>query len=217
MHMCYRLGMEHDGQGNRCGDEVQMGSIMAPLVQAAFHRFHWSRCSQQELGRYLQWVLDRHTQTILLVQLWIIYHLILPLKFVWLSPWRPVRAHMGGASTPARAALLHARTVSLWLRGRIHDVHSGEFWFHCCTGFFIRVMHYYYEIVKSLWACIILQAFFLDNHQLAITITICGHWVHRRSSWPSMMSVIHANNALWIVFCVKWLSFDICTCQREKA
>ncbi|KAM3867108.1 A disintegrin and metalloproteinase with thrombospondin motifs 2 [Diretmus argenteus] len=47
------LGMEHDGQGNRCGDEVQMGSIMAPLVQAAFHRFHWSRCSMQELGRYL--------------------------------------------------------------------------------------------------------------------------------------------------------------------
>ncbi|XP_059378241.1 A disintegrin and metalloproteinase with thrombospondin motifs 2-like [Carassius carassius] len=47
------LGMEHDGQGNRCGDEVQMGSIMAPLVQAAFHRFQWSRCSQQELGRYL--------------------------------------------------------------------------------------------------------------------------------------------------------------------
>nr|XP_040030389.1 A disintegrin and metalloproteinase with thrombospondin motifs 2-like isoform X2 [Gasterosteus aculeatus aculeatus] len=48
------LGMEHDGQGNRCGDEVHMGSIMAPLVQAAFHRFHWSRCSMQELGRYLQ-------------------------------------------------------------------------------------------------------------------------------------------------------------------
>ncbi|KAG5844207.1 hypothetical protein ANANG_G00159780 [Anguilla anguilla] len=47
------LGMEHDGQGNRCGDEVPMGSIMAPLVQAAFHRFHWSRCSQQELSRYL--------------------------------------------------------------------------------------------------------------------------------------------------------------------
>lgn len=46
--------MEHDGQGNRCGDEVHMGSIMAPLVQAAFHRFHWSRCSMQELGRYLQ-------------------------------------------------------------------------------------------------------------------------------------------------------------------
>ncbi|XP_007244624.3 A disintegrin and metalloproteinase with thrombospondin motifs 2 [Astyanax mexicanus] len=47
------LGMEHDGQGNECGDEVPMGSIMAPLVQAAFHRFHWSRCSQQELRRYL--------------------------------------------------------------------------------------------------------------------------------------------------------------------
>ncbi|KAJ8276310.1 hypothetical protein COCON_G00080620 [Conger conger] len=47
------LGMEHDGQGNRCGDEVPLGSIMAPLVQAAFHRFHWSRCSRQELSRYL--------------------------------------------------------------------------------------------------------------------------------------------------------------------
>uniref|UniRef100_A0A8C2E436 ADAM metallopeptidase with thrombospondin type 1 motif, 2 n=1 Tax=Cyprinus carpio TaxID=7962 RepID=A0A8C2E436_CYPCA len=47
------LGMEHDGQANECGDEVPMGSIMAPLVQASFHRFHWSRCSQQELRRYL--------------------------------------------------------------------------------------------------------------------------------------------------------------------
>ncbi|XP_032825355.2 A disintegrin and metalloproteinase with thrombospondin motifs 3-like isoform X1 [Petromyzon marinus] len=47
------LGMEHDGQGNRCGDETSMGSIMAPLVQAAFHRYHWSRCSRQELARYL--------------------------------------------------------------------------------------------------------------------------------------------------------------------
>ncbi|XP_048087726.1 A disintegrin and metalloproteinase with thrombospondin motifs 2-like isoform X2 [Alosa alosa] len=47
------LGMEHDGQGNRCGDEVPLGSIMAPLVQAAFHRFQWSRCSKHELNRYL--------------------------------------------------------------------------------------------------------------------------------------------------------------------
>uniref|UniRef100_UPI00358F4FE1 A disintegrin and metalloproteinase with thrombospondin motifs 3-like isoform X2 n=1 Tax=Myxine glutinosa TaxID=7769 RepID=UPI00358F4FE1 len=47
------LGMEHDGQGNRCGDETSLGSIMAPLVQAAFHRYHWSRCSRQELARYL--------------------------------------------------------------------------------------------------------------------------------------------------------------------
>ncbi|KAF4077273.1 hypothetical protein AMELA_G00206130, partial [Ameiurus melas] len=47
------LGMEHDGQGNECGDEVPMGSIMAPLVQAAFHRFHWSRCSHQELSKYI--------------------------------------------------------------------------------------------------------------------------------------------------------------------
>ncbi|KAJ8261314.1 hypothetical protein COCON_G00170370 [Conger conger] len=47
------LGMEHDGQGNRCGDETAMGSIMAPLVQAAFHRYHWSRCSGQELRRHI--------------------------------------------------------------------------------------------------------------------------------------------------------------------
>ncbi|KAG7264272.1 hypothetical protein CRUP_013762 [Coryphaenoides rupestris] len=26
------LGMEHDGQGNRCGDETTMGSVMAPLL-----------------------------------------------------------------------------------------------------------------------------------------------------------------------------------------
>lgn len=50
-----RLGMEHDGQGNRCADETSMGSIMAPLVQAAFHRYHWSRCSKQELNRYIQY------------------------------------------------------------------------------------------------------------------------------------------------------------------
>lgn len=49
-----RLGMEHDGQGNRCGDETAMGSVMAPLVQAAFHRYHWSMCSGQELKRYIQ-------------------------------------------------------------------------------------------------------------------------------------------------------------------
>ncbi|XP_036384596.1 A disintegrin and metalloproteinase with thrombospondin motifs 3-like [Megalops cyprinoides] len=47
------LGMEHDGQGNRCGDETAMGSVMAPLVQAAFHRYHWSICSGQELRRHI--------------------------------------------------------------------------------------------------------------------------------------------------------------------
>ncbi|XP_046898993.1 LOW QUALITY PROTEIN: A disintegrin and metalloproteinase with thrombospondin motifs 2-like [Hypomesus transpacificus] len=48
------LGMEHDGQGNDCGDEVPLGSIMAPLVQAAFHRFHWSSCSHEELQKFLK-------------------------------------------------------------------------------------------------------------------------------------------------------------------
>ncbi|XP_049711744.1 A disintegrin and metalloproteinase with thrombospondin motifs 14 isoform X2 [Elephas maximus indicus] len=47
------LGMEHDGQGNSCADETSLGSVMAPLVQAAFHRFHWSHCSKLELSRYL--------------------------------------------------------------------------------------------------------------------------------------------------------------------
>nr|XP_044993351.1 A disintegrin and metalloproteinase with thrombospondin motifs 14 isoform X2 [Jaculus jaculus] len=47
------LGMEHDSQGNGCDDETSLGSVMAPLVQAAFHRFHWSRCSKLELSRYL--------------------------------------------------------------------------------------------------------------------------------------------------------------------
>lgn len=48
--------MEHDGQGNGCADETSLGSVMAPLVQAAFHRFHWSRCSKLELSRYLPYV-----------------------------------------------------------------------------------------------------------------------------------------------------------------
>ncbi|RXN03519.1 A disintegrin and metallo ase with thrombospondin motifs 3 [Labeo rohita] len=52
-HLIMLLGMEHDGQGNRCGDETAMGSVMAPLVQAAFHRYHWSMCSGQELKRYI--------------------------------------------------------------------------------------------------------------------------------------------------------------------
>ncbi|XP_037660612.1 A disintegrin and metalloproteinase with thrombospondin motifs 14 [Choloepus didactylus] len=47
------LGMEHDGQGNSCADETSLGSVMAPLVQSAFHRFHWSHCSRLELSRYL--------------------------------------------------------------------------------------------------------------------------------------------------------------------
>ncbi|XP_066205595.1 A disintegrin and metalloproteinase with thrombospondin motifs 14 isoform X3 [Saccopteryx leptura] len=47
------LGMEHDGQGNGCADETSLGSVMAPLVQAAFHRFHWSRCSRLGLSRHL--------------------------------------------------------------------------------------------------------------------------------------------------------------------
>ncbi|XP_049449163.1 A disintegrin and metalloproteinase with thrombospondin motifs 2 [Epinephelus fuscoguttatus] len=47
------LGMEHDGEANDCADDVPVGSIMSPRVQATFHRYHWSRCSWRELHQYL--------------------------------------------------------------------------------------------------------------------------------------------------------------------
>uniref|UniRef100_A0A8D0AL43 ADAM metallopeptidase with thrombospondin type 1 motif 2 n=1 Tax=Sander lucioperca TaxID=283035 RepID=A0A8D0AL43_SANLU len=47
------LGMEHDGEANDCEDDVPLGSIMSPRVQATFHRYHWSRCSWTELHKYL--------------------------------------------------------------------------------------------------------------------------------------------------------------------
>ncbi|KAG7516872.1 A disintegrin and metalloproteinase with thrombospondin motifs 2-like [Solea senegalensis] len=48
------LGMEHDGEANNCEDDVLLGSIMSPRVQATLHRYHWSRCSWRELHQYLQ-------------------------------------------------------------------------------------------------------------------------------------------------------------------
>ncbi|KAF6740009.1 A disintegrin and metalloproteinase with thrombospondin motifs 2 [Oryzias melastigma] len=47
------LGMEHDGDANDCADDVPLGSIMSPRVQASFYRYHWSRCSWMELHKYL--------------------------------------------------------------------------------------------------------------------------------------------------------------------
>uniref|UniRef100_A0A8C2WZ65 ADAM metallopeptidase with thrombospondin type 1 motif 2 n=1 Tax=Cyclopterus lumpus TaxID=8103 RepID=A0A8C2WZ65_CYCLU len=47
------LGMEHDGEANDCADDVPLGSIMSPRVQATFHQYHWSRCSWRELHKYL--------------------------------------------------------------------------------------------------------------------------------------------------------------------
>ncbi|XP_059207613.1 A disintegrin and metalloproteinase with thrombospondin motifs 2-like [Centropristis striata] len=47
------LGMEHDGEANDCEDDVPVGSIMSPRVQATFNRYHWSRCSWRELHQYL--------------------------------------------------------------------------------------------------------------------------------------------------------------------
>ncbi|XP_077963245.1 A disintegrin and metalloproteinase with thrombospondin motifs 2 isoform X2 [Gasterosteus aculeatus] len=48
------LGMQHDGEANDCADDVPMGSIMSPRVQATFQRYHWSRCSWRELHQHLQ-------------------------------------------------------------------------------------------------------------------------------------------------------------------
>uniref|UniRef100_A0A3Q3XB25 Uncharacterized protein n=1 Tax=Mola mola TaxID=94237 RepID=A0A3Q3XB25_MOLML len=47
------LGMEHDGEANECADDVPLGSIMSPQVQASFYRYHWSRCSWMELHKHL--------------------------------------------------------------------------------------------------------------------------------------------------------------------
>lgn len=54
LYLLLRLGMEHDGEANDCDDDVPLGSIMSPQVQATFHRYHWSRCSWRELHKYLE-------------------------------------------------------------------------------------------------------------------------------------------------------------------
>ncbi|XP_028397063.1 A disintegrin and metalloproteinase with thrombospondin motifs 3-like isoform X2 [Dendronephthya gigantea] len=45
----HSLGMEHDGEKNRCSSVTSHGSIMAPLVQSRLNRFMWSSCSRKEL------------------------------------------------------------------------------------------------------------------------------------------------------------------------
>lgn len=45
------MGLSHDGEskaGNNCVDEAADGSVMAPMVSATFHKFTWSKCSQEE-------------------------------------------------------------------------------------------------------------------------------------------------------------------------
>ncbi|XP_058799241.1 A disintegrin and metalloproteinase with thrombospondin motifs 1-like [Phymastichus coffea] len=53
------LGLSHDGDknaGNSCAKEAARGSIMAPMVAATFHNFHWSTCSRKEFhGRAKHW------------------------------------------------------------------------------------------------------------------------------------------------------------------
>ncbi|XP_034952483.1 A disintegrin and metalloproteinase with thrombospondin motifs 2-like [Chelonus insularis] len=53
------LGLTHDGDDasdNSCSYEASEGSIMAPVVSATFHRFHWSPCSRKEFyHRSKQW------------------------------------------------------------------------------------------------------------------------------------------------------------------
>ena len=50
------FGMEHDGQGNTCEDDATRGSIMAPVVISTYIHYFWSKCSRDELQRYLSWV-----------------------------------------------------------------------------------------------------------------------------------------------------------------
>ncbi|XP_011305671.1 A disintegrin and metalloproteinase with thrombospondin motifs 2 isoform X2 [Fopius arisanus] len=53
------LGLTHDGDesaDNFCGNEAHVGSVMAPMVAATFHRFHWSSCSRREfIHRAKEW------------------------------------------------------------------------------------------------------------------------------------------------------------------
>ncbi|XP_046598676.1 A disintegrin and metalloproteinase with thrombospondin motifs 3-like [Neodiprion lecontei] len=72
--LAHVLGLTHDGDqavGNSCGDEASIGSVMAPMVAATFHRFHWSTCSKKEFHhRVKQWECllnqpDDHNATLL--------------------------------------------------------------------------------------------------------------------------------------------------------
>ncbi|KAK2720886.1 hypothetical protein QYM36_004690, partial [Artemia franciscana] len=46
------LGFSHDGDTNsknNCSEDAILGSVMAPMVASTFNRFHWSKCTQDEM------------------------------------------------------------------------------------------------------------------------------------------------------------------------
>lgn len=65
-----RLGLSHDGDknsGNSCAREAARGSIMAPMVAATFHNFHWSTCSKKEFHRKAKLVPKLCTKLLIII------------------------------------------------------------------------------------------------------------------------------------------------------
>ena len=50
----FRLGMEHDGEGNTCTSERK--SIMAAVVESSYNKYTWSPCSANILKRVIKFV-----------------------------------------------------------------------------------------------------------------------------------------------------------------
>lgn len=124
--------MEHDGEANNCVDDVPLGSIMSPRVQATFYRYHWSRCSWMELHKYLQWVILPSLVSIRQrLSTWTTSFLFICLVFfcpqyLWLSPWRPFLLRLANPAPVTRVSVLHGPAVSLWLWTRIQSVYRCE-------------------------------------------------------------------------------------------
>lgn len=134
------LGMEHDGEANDCADDVPLGSIMSPRVQANFYRYHWSRCSWSELHRYLKWVTENtrlHWPSLMVDMLnpeWGLDHSEgFLLQHLRLSPWRPLQPRLARSAAVTRFPLLHGPTVPLWLRTWVQSVYYCKSGCSLCT------------------------------------------------------------------------------------
>ena len=52
------MGLHHDGFFNDCDPDPHDGKIMAPMVQATYHKYYWTRCSRESMARYIQFVFE---------------------------------------------------------------------------------------------------------------------------------------------------------------
>ena len=43
---------------NDCDPDPHDGKIMAPMVQATYHKYYWTRCSRESMARYIQFVFE---------------------------------------------------------------------------------------------------------------------------------------------------------------